>query len=285
MPDESKKDFLTGFSTRDTLEAFLKVSIENAKPEGEGITIAMMDVNRFKQYNDRFGHAFGDSVLKYIASSLRLSLESDKCRIFRWGGDEFVAVFSDKSSEDVFKLLRQCSYNLANRPFLCNNKLFKVSISSGIANYPNDAKDMGSLLAKADNAMYFSKHSHHGIPTQVRRLPLLRARKIAIKALAACAVVLFCYMMYIYAVEDYLGLFKKTVKEVKMIRTLQTVDILILKDQSIIEGNIVSETTDHVIFDINLAQGQGHVIFNKSEIERIERDVPISADEPDQAQE
>jgi len=285
MAYEEKKDFLTGFLMRDALENALKTVTSDIKPEDKGITIAMIDVNHFKKYNDKFGHAFGDSILKYIASSLKLSLHSDRVRIFRYGGDEFVVLFEGKEADEVIKILKQCTYNLANRPFLCNNKLFKVTISSGVANLPRDAKDATTLINKADAAMYFSKRSHHGSPTHVRKLPILRARKAAIKTLAVCAVVLFCYMMYIYVVEDYLGLFKKTVKEVKMARKLQTVDVLILKDQSIIEGNIVNETTDHVIFNISLAQGQGHVIFNKSEIERIERDVTISTSEPTQAQE
>lgn len=133
MLEQAPKDFLTGFFSRDSLGGFLENIIIESNLKKKIFTIALIDLDRFKRFNDKFGHAFGDEVLKYATSTLRLTFHNEQCYLFRFGGDEFIAVFPDKEPQEILRLFKRCNYNMLHRHFLYANKLYKVTISCGIA--------------------------------------------------------------------------------------------------------------------------------------------------------
>ncbi len=164
-----KEDLLTGFYTRDEFEPFINELIDNDK----SFTLGLIDLNHFKVINDKYGHMFGDSVLKYVSSTIKLTFE-DRGTLFRFGGDEFLVVFPEQDKKYASILFRLCNRNLKKRPFLYRTKLLKISVSYGIAAYPQDAVDIDSLVHKADMAMYCSKKLAQGFITDVAKIGLCK---------------------------------------------------------------------------------------------------------------
>ncbi|MDP8215978.1 MAG: GGDEF domain-containing protein [Candidatus Kaelpia imicola] len=164
-----KEDLLTGFYTRDEFQPYIDSLTESEK----SFTIGLIDLNHFKVINDKYGHMFGDSVLRYISSTIKLTFE-DRGVLFRYGGDEFIVVFPEQDKKYASILFRLCNRNLKRRPFLYRTKLLRISVSYGIASYPQDAVDIESLVHKADMAMYCSKKLARGVITDVAKIGLYR---------------------------------------------------------------------------------------------------------------
>lgn len=161
---------MTGLYEREELFPYLEGLIK----QNRQFTLGLIDLNNFKKINDRYGHVFGDKVLKYVASTIRLTF-AGKGMVFRYGGDEFIAVFPDQDKKYAYILFKYCNRNLNKRPFLFGSKLLKITVSYGIASYPDDALDVKSLINIADKAMYFSKKRGKGAITDISRIWVLRA--------------------------------------------------------------------------------------------------------------
>ena len=115
--EKAQIDFLTGFFMRESFGPFLEKAIREANAAKGVITVALVDLDKFKKYNDKFGHDFGDEILKYAASTIRLTMDENQTYFFRYGGDEFIVVFVGKTPKEVYHLLRTCRNNLLKRPF------------------------------------------------------------------------------------------------------------------------------------------------------------------------
>jgi len=164
-----KEDLLTRFYTRDEFEPFINELIEANK----SFTLGLIDLNHFKVINDKYGHMFGDSVLRYVSSTIKLTFE-DRGTLFRYGGDEFLVVFPEQDKKYASILFKLCNRNLKKRPFLYRTKLLKISVSYGIAAYPQDAVDIDSLVHKSDMAMYCSKKLARGFVTDVAKINICK---------------------------------------------------------------------------------------------------------------
>lgn len=130
--------------------------LANKKP----FSLLIVDVDHFKSFNDKFGHLYGDEVLKYFSSSLRLDLEDEENVPFRFGGDEFIMVFPNKTPNDAYRLALRLRKNIRTRSCLIKGRQISVTFSGGIASYPGDANTVDDILEKADKALYYSKN--HG---------------------------------------------------------------------------------------------------------------------------
>ena len=118
--EKAQIDFLTGFFLRESFGPFLEKAIREATATKGIITLALVDLDKFKKYNDNYGHDFGDEILKYAASTIRLTMDENQTYFFRYGGDEFIVVFVGKGPKEVYQLMRSCKNNLLRRPFLLN---------------------------------------------------------------------------------------------------------------------------------------------------------------------
>ena len=153
----SGTDHLTGLPNRREGEERLAEDLARAKRGGAILTVAMVDVNRFKAINDTHGHQAGDVCIRHVARVIRRSVREGDW-LFRWGGDEFVLALWDAS---VFAspeaVLGRINAGLRRSPVaLPRGEVLVLSISVGAHRYSGE-DDIRELLAKADAAMYEAK--------------------------------------------------------------------------------------------------------------------------------
>ncbi len=154
-------DPLTDLPNRMLLFERLEKAIDNARAAKSITALLMMDLDRFKEINDTFGHHFGDMVLKEIAVRLR-KLLSPNDTLSRLGGDEFGLFLTRAAdSNDVAAVARRVLDSL-QEPFAIEGHLLEVSASIGIALYPLHGTDARMLMQRADVAMYAAKEANVG---------------------------------------------------------------------------------------------------------------------------
>lgn len=147
-------DVLTGLPNRAMLyEHINKIFMEQHRMSSSGVLI-FLDLDDFKTINDTQGHMMGDQVLVSIAKDLEAEIKCDA--IARIGGDEFVVVKKDCDIDTANKISNDI-INIIREPRVINGHEFVVSCSMGIAIFPEDGTEIGTLLMKADSAMYQAK--------------------------------------------------------------------------------------------------------------------------------
>jgi diguanylate cyclase (GGDEF)-like protein len=160
-------DTLTQIPGRRALEeAFLKL--------GSTYTIAMVDIDFFKKFNDKYGHDVGDDVLKLIAQQLKEVKGSGEA--FRYGGEEFTLLFANKTADETLLYLEEVREAIAKRAFIPRNKnrpkeepknkikpkktkAVTLTVSIGVANSPKNGKNPQDIMKCADLALYKAKES------------------------------------------------------------------------------------------------------------------------------
>jgi diguanylate cyclase (GGDEF)-like protein len=262
--EQLQKDALTGTYTREYLLPTLKKRIFNAKLRKEKFSILLVDIDHFKNINDKYGHLCGDQFLKYVTSTLRSTLE-DKGLIFRYGGDEFVVLFSTPDPKEAFLLAKQFNLLMGRRPFIFNARLFKMSVSCGLATYPEDARDPENLLKIADKALYFAKRYHRSATIRAVHIGLQRF-KIAI--LTLLKLILFVVVVLFFITFIYKPDVQKRVKSslINKILSITRPDTkIVLRDGTIIKARIVLEDQDKIVVIMPLNKKSTKMIFRKLE--------------------
>ncbi len=149
-------DSLTNLPNRNMLREKLNSVISDSCRENKSISLAILDLDNFKEINDSFGHESGDFILVECAKRIENCIRSMDTA-FRLGGDEFVVIMPDIiNKQHVDSIGEKLLTSLAKPYFLKNEKVY-CTASIGIANYPDDAKDIENLLRNADQAMYVAK--------------------------------------------------------------------------------------------------------------------------------
>ena len=151
-------DHLTGLANRTLLYDRLRQAIARAEQHGHRVAVFVIDIDNLKQINDALGHADGDILLAAVGQRLLSSVrESDT--VARFGGDEFVVVMPDfRVMDDVERCGQQIIRN-ASQPIDFAGSDFSITLSVGVAIYPDGALDAEDLLRHADAAMYSVKDS------------------------------------------------------------------------------------------------------------------------------
>lgn len=123
------------------------------------VSLSILDIDYFKDVNDTFGHQVGDFVLKAVAKFIRDRLREVDI-VARYGGDEFVVIMPETSKENAEKAMSRIQTELAKTSFqsIGLERQLQVSVSVGIANYPQDAANDYELIHKADQALYAIKN-------------------------------------------------------------------------------------------------------------------------------
>lgn len=153
---EAETDFLTGLYNRKYFISTLEATLHKYTPYRR-FAVAILDLDNMKEINDRLGHPQGDEVLKAVAEALKKNIGS-KDIVARYGGDEFAILFRSDGLE-----VKEFTERLAD------NLVFKipgigeiaVSISVGLAFYPEDGQEPDALIAVADRRMYINKLNFH----------------------------------------------------------------------------------------------------------------------------
>lgn len=148
-------DPLTGIGNRSHIEAKIRSAIEDFRLQQKSFGILFIDVDHFKDFNDRHGHLIGDKILRLTANTLRQNLRgSDSCG--RWGGEEFVALVYNLDSSGLAKVSEKLRSRVSDTRIQEGDGELSVTISIG-ASLARPADTLQSLLERADRLMYESK--------------------------------------------------------------------------------------------------------------------------------
>jgi diguanylate cyclase (GGDEF)-like protein len=151
-------DLLTGLDNRAALHDAMQAQMARARRHHHALAVLMVDLDRFKPVNDRYGHMVGDMVLKEVARRLARCLRQNDLRA-RYGGDEFVVVVDEADSGASTRQTAERIIERLSQPVQFGELTVSVGASIGIARFPADAQSDDELLRKADSALYRAKQS------------------------------------------------------------------------------------------------------------------------------
>ena len=153
---QSFTDPLTEVYNRRSLEDMAGRFISQAKRSGKPLTFMLIDVDRFKEVNTRFGHLTGDFVLAEIAGLLKSSVRGSDA-VVRYGGDEFLLILADTSPAGAHKVVERTEAYVADWNKAGHLERFELSLSIGVAEWV-DGKTLDEVLDSADRHMYARKN-------------------------------------------------------------------------------------------------------------------------------
>ncbi len=154
-------DVLTGVANRARMMQFTNAALEKTRENGSSVGLLQIDLDKFKQVNDTYGHSAGDAVLRHISDNISKTLRKTDL-LARMGGDEFVAVCTQFSSADQLKRLGVALIDSVKTPLIFEGHKIVPSISIGAVLSDSDSMDVDELLKKADIALYEVKRAGRG---------------------------------------------------------------------------------------------------------------------------
>lgn len=153
----SDTDFLTGLFTRRKSEEVLERYLLLAQRQQLPLSLAVLDLDRFKAINDQYGHEMGDAVLRRLGQLLTDFFRGEDV-VARWGGEEFVIGMYGSNRENTVRRLRELLETLRREEFRRpGHPVFQVTFSAGVATFPDDGRDVHSLYRGADAALLEAK--------------------------------------------------------------------------------------------------------------------------------
>ena len=158
---QAMHDALTGLPNRTMLFDSLERAIEASRADGSMLALMLMDLDRFKEVNDTFGHQFGDALLKQVSFRLLNQLRGDDVAA-RLGGDEFAVVLPRVADSTTAATTARRILGTLEQPFVIDGQVLEVGGSIGIALFPDHGTDARTLLRRADVAMYDAKQKQSG---------------------------------------------------------------------------------------------------------------------------
>ncbi|HPC99942.1 MAG TPA: sensor domain-containing diguanylate cyclase [Acetivibrio sp.] len=158
MHELATVDGLTGVYNRLYFQERLKEEFESAKKEKYDLSLALLDIDHFKKFNDTFGHLFGDKVLSRIATLIKNSLRSDDI-IARYGGEEFVILLPRTGINEAYYKVERLRDLISKTSITDGKATASVTVSFGVSSYPEFSSSEAELLKMADDALYDAKES------------------------------------------------------------------------------------------------------------------------------
>lgn len=152
----STHDQLTGVANRILLYDRLQHAMTHAARELKMVAVFFIDLDGYKEINDKYGHSFGDKLLVQIANRLEDNLR-DSDTIARFGGDEFILVLENVADTEAIKPIAEKIRSSITKPYQIEETECKITASFGISVYPIDGTTAQELINKADSAMYNAK--------------------------------------------------------------------------------------------------------------------------------
>lgn len=157
---DAMTDALTNLANRKAFDEHLEAACAKAEKDGRGVTLAVLDIDHFKRFNDTWGHQTGDQVIRYVASVLGRVARQPRLAA-RYGGEEFAIIFPGESAGTVEAALNSIRQEIGSRALRrrsTNDELGAVTISAGFA-IREPGESATALLERADSALYASKRS------------------------------------------------------------------------------------------------------------------------------
>ena len=150
-------DALTGLLNRRYFQERLAEEMERSKRHNTPLSIIMIDVDNFKRYNDRYGHIAGDNALKTVAMCIRDTVRAIDV-VSRYGGEEFAVILPQTGKMSSRIIAERIRAEVSNAVLSCNGVKSKgLTISLGLASFPEDVDDINDLINSADRALYMAK--------------------------------------------------------------------------------------------------------------------------------
>lgn len=157
LAEQSIRDPLTGLYNRRYMEEALAREIRRAERNRTPVALVMMDIDHFKPFNDRYGHPAGDALLESLGAFLKTNLRGGDAAC-RYGGEEFILFLPDTSLEGARRNMERIREGIGSlRISHMGLTLPPVTLSMGVAVYPDHGREMGALIGAADAALYRAK--------------------------------------------------------------------------------------------------------------------------------
>jgi diguanylate cyclase (GGDEF)-like protein len=154
---EVQRDTLTRLASRNHLLEVLSLYLEQARAGKLTLTVAMADLDRFKQINDQYGHLVGDQVLKEVAHRILGSVRG-RDLVGRYGGEEFMLLFPNTPLEMATRVAERIRKHVAATPVHLPERTIPITLSIGLAQF-EDGDSLESLINRADRALYKAKRA------------------------------------------------------------------------------------------------------------------------------
>jgi diguanylate cyclase (GGDEF)-like protein len=158
METMATTDGLTGLTNHRTFQERFSDLLERAGRHNYRAAVLLCDVDHFKKVNDTYGHPVGDEVLRRVAKVL-LEVARKIDITARYGGEEFAVVLENTDAEQARAVANRIREEVARLSIESDKGPFSVTMSIGIAGFPDDGKDKPALIEHADHALYHAKHS------------------------------------------------------------------------------------------------------------------------------
>ncbi|MEJ2503567.1 MAG: GGDEF domain-containing protein, partial [Gemmatimonadota bacterium] len=151
-------DALTQLPNRRHFEQVLRGELDRVGRYGGRCAVAMVDVDFFKHYNDAAGHLAGDTVLREIAGVMRREVRLHDM-VARFGGEEFAMIMINTSKEEAVPILERLRLDVEAHPFRQRDvqPSGRITVSAGLAGFPDDGASYEEVLKQADDALYRAK--------------------------------------------------------------------------------------------------------------------------------
>ncbi len=155
---QATHDELTGLTNRSEMQASLIKNMARAERYKEPFSLLLIDLDRFKIVNDNYGHSAGDKVLKVFAN-IAQHVARDSDLLARWGGEEFILLLTNTDAIRATHIAERLRATTEETPITVNAQEINVTVSIGVASFPDDGKSIEELISRADGALYEAKRN------------------------------------------------------------------------------------------------------------------------------
>ncbi len=152
------QDGLTELYNHREFQRLLRHEIERSRRTKKPVSLLFLDIDNFKNYNDTFGHKQGDSALKIVAGILKEQVRQIDVAA-RYGGEEFAIILTGTAAKKASTTAERIRKAVSTQPFIVNEEVNQLSVSIGIAEFPENAEKAGDLIEAADLALYTAKRN------------------------------------------------------------------------------------------------------------------------------
>ena len=155
VSEKMHEDQLTGALNRRGMDEAIDREVKRADRQNTPVSLALLDIDNFKQLNDTLGHQAGDQALVHLTSVIKETLRPTD-EVARYGGEEFILIMSETTLEDAMASVTRLQRELTKKFFLHNNERILVTFSAGVA-LRGENEDAEDVIGRADKAMYLAK--------------------------------------------------------------------------------------------------------------------------------
>ncbi|MDZ5782583.1 GGDEF domain-containing protein [Marinococcus luteus] len=153
---ESLKDPLTGLDNPRSFAYSLTKNLEQASKMKQSVSLLIIDIDHFKDINDRYGHAAGDDILRQLGTVL-LEMVRPEDSVYRKGGEEFTIILSNCPASKAVDIAERIRERVEKYPFLTDHQTLYITVSTGVSIFPETAVEERELFKQADDALYQAK--------------------------------------------------------------------------------------------------------------------------------